>query len=307
MKIKAMVDVFNTVKNWHIYALDYIKVLKQPYIIHLKNGIRIWMRPNSLDRIVINDIWIYKTYTKEFDIGKDDIVVDVGANIGIFSIFAAMFTKNKIYSFEPVPESFGLMKSNIILNKVSNIIPINKAMSGKTGKREFFVSKDKPAGSSFYPKDQPDWMFEKQEKMVVDGISLKDFVKEYDIPQIDFLKIDCEGCEYEMLFNCPINILKRIKRMSIEYHPHPYYKPVEGIEKRDKLRGFLEKNGFKTKTVDTYIYAQKTWNNMNPFDKWKTCKYATDSIHCSKLDHDVGVNGASIQFHCTNCLHYKHD
>ena len=71
------------------------------------------------------------------------------------------------------------------------------------------------------------------------------------INSIDFLKLDCEGAEYEILFKCPDKILNRIKIISMEYH--------EIDKKRNKktLIRFLKSKGFKVISGDTKIQTQQ--------------------------------------------------
>lgn len=195
-------------------------------------------------------MWLYKSYKPDnFEINQKDTVVDIGAQIGVFSIFAAYYTKKgRIFSFEPVPENFKLLKNNISLNNVKNVFPINKAISDKKGKENIFLNETNTGGHSFFQNDAS------QSKIEVSTISLNDFIKMYNIKKIDFLKIDCEGAEYKILFACSKETLSLIKKISMEYHN------IKGKKNVKTLKKFLEKNGFKVIIMpDTYpmLYAYK--------------------------------------------------
>ena len=159
-------------------------------------------------------MWVNRVYTPtNFEIQQNDLVIDIGAHIGIFSLFASKFSKNGIiYAFEPVDKNLELLHHNIKINNAHNIIPIDMAVSDKTGQKALFLY-DKDTGShSFYHPEIRD------RQVIVQTTTLKDFVKLNKISRIDFLKIDCEGAEYSILRSCPDNIFKIIRKIILEYH-----------------------------------------------------------------------------------------
>ena len=234
-----------------LYFLDYFKLIKAKNILlYFRNGIKIKIRPQTNDRIILNEIFIYHLYTpKYFEIKNNDLVVDVGAHIGIFSIFASQFAR-KVYAIEPVLENFKILESNIQINKIKNITPVNKAISGTTGERDMFLDETNPGGHSFYPSSV------RPKKRKVLAISLKDFFIQNNISGIDFLKMDCEGAEYEIFFNCPDEILFKIKKISLEYHD------IDKTRNLFSLREFLERKGFKVKILSKNKYQIYAKNQL---------------------------------------------
>ena len=241
-KVKIIVTILHLIKNWPIYFLTYFKLLNKKHVRYtLRNGTKYKIRPQTPDFGTILEVWAQHIYTpKNFSLNDTDIVVDIGAHIGVFSVFAAKHVhRGKIYSFEPIPENFQLLKENITINKIKNIIPFNTAISSKKQEQELFVSEKSPGvGSLHYKKG-------KGQHLVVSSITLKDFVSKTGISHIDFLKIDCEGSEYDILFSCPTTILQRIKKISMEYHELDNLPPVT------TLINFLEQQGFKVTTNPT--------------------------------------------------------
>jgi len=75
----------------------------------------------------------------------------------------------------------------------------------------------------------------------VDAFSLRDFVSDNNIEKIDFLKIDCEGAEFEIFLNLEKELLKKINRISAEIHEY------DNINSINDLKEFFEKNKFKVK------------------------------------------------------------
>jgi len=250
-KLEKFLLITKKVKNWPTYFLGRFGFIKNKYLIYeFRNGQKIKARSHSTDWIAINEIFVYNDYTPEgFKINKNDTVVDIGGHIGIFSVFASKFS-NKVFCFEPVIENFNLLKENIKLNNIQNIFPFNLAVSDKDGKKELFLYDTNRGGNSFFEEVNG----KSQGREVVSTISFENFVSSNNIQLIDFLKMDCEGSEYEILLNCPLNIIGIIKKISMEYHD------IDAKRNALVLKEFLEKNGFAVSIVSDkchYLFAKK--------------------------------------------------
>src|SRR3989344_4760894 len=179
-----------------------------------------------------------------------DILIDIGAHIGVFSVFAAHYAKNgKVYSFEPSNENFSLLKKNLEINKLNNLEIFNKAVSNKSGNKIFYISESKNKGSnSLYP-------IKNSNKISVPAVSFANFIKSKKLKKINFLKMDCEGGEYKILFNCPKNVLRSIEKISMEYHN------LNEKFNGKTMKSFLESNGFLIKIIPDpnkgIIYAKR--------------------------------------------------
>lgn len=173
---------------------------------------------------------------KNFKIKKEDLIIDIGANMGIFSFYAAKKAKKgKIFSFEPISRNFRIFKKNIKFNKFKNINAFKLGVSGKNCKRKIFINQTKSMNSFF--EVSPDIVKE----VKINCVSLEDIFSDNKIQKCNFLKIDCEGAEYEILFEAPKKVLDRIDKISMEYH-------ILDSKRNDKaLIDFFKKNGFKIK------------------------------------------------------------
>jgi len=242
-QVLAGLKIIQLMKNWPVYFKDFFGMYKDGFLTYkFRNGVKLFIKAGSFERNMVNETWIYKEYTpKGFEIRKNDIVMDIGANSGIFTIYAASkASEGKVYAFEPVKENFKRLKKNIELNRFSNISAYNVGVSDKTGTRTIMVSNVNSGGHSFYISGD-----DKKDKFSVDTISLTDIFKKNKIKRINFLKCDCEGAEYEILFPAK-ELLKRVDKISMEVH---YLNERKNVF---TMKNFLEENGFKVKIFPEY-------------------------------------------------------
>jgi len=152
------------------------------------------------------------------NIEAGDIVVDIGANIGFFSLFAASMGAKKIYSIEPVKETFNYLQQNT--KDIPNISIFNLGVGSKTESVEFLVGDvSSICGKTNYTEIiNHNWGL-KNKKEIVSIINANQFFEENKISYIDYLKIDCEGAELEFFKSIDKNFLRhKIKKISGEIH-----------------------------------------------------------------------------------------
>lgn len=240
-KIYAAFKAIFIYKNWLAIYGYYLKFFGKPYfIMKLRNGVNFKIRgrrQNITDSYIVNEIWLYgvhdglKPYLKSAKIG-----IDIGAHIGVFSVFAANRSPDlKIFAYEPAVDNFSLLQENIKLNNLKDrISAIHKAVCGVSGSREFYLPKD--SGLYTLNQEYARECDERYTKTLVECQSLADFFKFNKIGFCDFIKIDCEGGEYEILYSASKETFSKIGVLSIECH-----KGGSVVE----LRKFLENNGFQ--------------------------------------------------------------
>ena len=123
-----------------------------------------------------------------------DVVFDVGANGGVFTVIAAkqVGPGGHVYAFEPGQRELRLLRHNIALNNLTNVAVIGRAVGNETGTAQFAVASD-GALSSLGKTSHPQQKVEKWE--MVEIITLDEFIRQQNIPQVDFIKVDVEGAE----------------------------------------------------------------------------------------------------------------
>ena len=120
---------------------------------------------------------------------SDAICFDVGANVGIHAIQMANVS-GKVYSFEPIPFIYRLLNENVSLNKISNIVLFNKALSNFKGESKIHLNLEGNFGASSI--DNSTLKFRETDINVTTGDSI---IASENIPHVDFIKIDVEGHE----------------------------------------------------------------------------------------------------------------
>lgn len=147
----------------------------------------------------------------DFDLAEimdGDVIVDIGAHIGIFACYAAAKYPNaKVYAFEPAKETFADLKKNT--SAYPNITAFNFGVSDKSEIEIQYLPHMNYSTSGYYSKDVNGAVKEKVKCMSLDEII--DMVG-----NIRFLKMDCEGAEWDIIPKC--NQLERIKYLSCELH-----------------------------------------------------------------------------------------
>ena len=197
-------------------------------------------------------LWIEKYYQ------KGDVIFDVGANIGAVSLISAAFLQKqcKIYAFEPLPTTFSMLFQNIIINSFSHVItPVNIALSDKIEVDDFILTSIEAGTSGHSIKSG---MLERGENNVVVANKLEIFTstidqlkKEYHINHINHMKIDVDGCDYEVLLGGE-GVLSNAALKTIL---------IEKNDKANNIISLLNKYGFKQVEIAPF-YDAGTRENM---------------------------------------------
>jgi FkbM family methyltransferase len=164
-------------------------------------------------------------FLDNFNIKDGDVVYDMGANIGAFSIACSNYNVKKIYAFEPHPEIFDHLSYN--LDKYGkNATSFNNAIAGMFSKVKF-GTKETTVGSSI----SDNGTFE------VDTINLEKFVASNNLELPTYLKIDIEGAEYDFFENTSDDFFKNVRSIFFEFH-HNNGSNVSKIIDRFKKLGY---------------------------------------------------------------------
>ena len=222
-------QAFRDIANWR-EVLPRASSGKTVTQIRLRRGSVIAATPEHALWPHFSDIWYHRAYTKYFPIPPNAVVVDVGANVGVFSLLAAR-TARIVYALEPASSNFSLLHSNTA--QAANIVALNLACARENGRASLDISSD-PVSFSITAQSAS------ANRETVEVINLATLFDRYRIERCDFLKLDCEGCEFEIILDSERSLMDRIDRIVMEYHDHRSTR----FSHRDLLHA-LEQLGFK--------------------------------------------------------------
>jgi len=239
-------------KNWIIFPLSYYNLIKSDFIIfktHTNKIIKI--RQHSTDLMALTHVWLIEEYKRSnFEINSNDVVIDIGAHIGLFTLYASQFCNDgTIYSFEPIKENYELLLENVKSNNLEQVRSFNLAVSNSNESIKLYINDDESGHSMFSQSSQ---------SIMVNSISLKRVFDDNHIEHCNFLKLDCEGTEYEIIKNLPFEYFEKIDKIIIEYHladSHP--------ELLNELKEILTNQNFKIEIKSLFpdigfLFAKKT-------------------------------------------------
>ncbi len=230
-----------------IYKYLFLKL--KPEYIHI-NGIKLYVPTQdiSTEKMMINrEYEPIETRCIKNNINEGDIVVDIGGNIGYYAILSSKIVgKNgKVYAFEPNEEIIPLLKKNLKINSCKNVFLVNKAVSDKNGKLNFYIMKQNKAQSSIYCYGEID------KKIQVDSITLDKFFILKNKP--NFIKMDVEGGELSILKGAK-SILKNKIKIFLEHKPSKLKR--QGINPNE-IKKILIRNKFKIKRLPSSLFCEK--------------------------------------------------
>ena len=195
----------------------------------------------------IREVFIENVYDKGLKISKGDIVIDVGANVGMFTVKAAKQVGNSglVIAIEPAESNLNLLKKNIELNKFKNVITIPKAVGSLEGNSKFYISKHSATHSMvLMPFNQE--IVKNEIEVEVD--TLDNIAQQLNLKKIDFVKMDAEGAELTILKGAEKS-LKIIKHLAIGAEHYD--------NQAEELKQFLEERGFTAWAEGEMCYANR--------------------------------------------------
>lgn len=204
------------------------KVLDNSYIhLELKNGLKLINKPSDypaqinfterykygnkkkMNNIIdvekyyfiyelIDELYLKQNYFEYFDLKENEIVVDAGANIGLFTVLAAKKLNNtgKVIAIEPDYDNYNILIENIKINNLTNVEVVKKGLWSKKKQLQFNIGV-RPGEHSLFENEQMSG-----KNIIIECDTLDNILEELNIKQLDFMKMDIEGAEIEALKGC---------------------------------------------------------------------------------------------------------
>ena len=206
----------------------------------------------------------------EEKIEMGNIVVDVGANIGLHTLNMARIVGNtgQVFAFEPDPSNFEILKKNVKINNYKNIILEQKAVGDKHGRTTLYQS-DHPGKHRIFPQTE-----QAKSQVQVELTNLDNYFDSDMIDKINFIKIDVEGLEFSVLKGMK-NILKNSKKIKILFEFMPENTMEVGFTPIELLN-YLTSNDFKLYCMDNK--TKKLLHVSNNEEIVKLCSTTNNTI-----------------------------
>ncbi len=202
-------------------------------------GYQVKYYDRELFHYLVNEIFTQKTYFFESPTDAP-LILDCGNNIGMSILyFKSIYPKATIIGFEPGRKTFEILQENIKHNKLENVTLHNKALTNKEGFMNFYTFAPGEGRSSLF-EERLDAIKRAGVKTYTEEVE-GDLLSKYINQEIDFMKMDIEGAEFDVIEEIASKgKLRFIKQMIIEYHHHV----KEQEDEFSKFLKILEDNGY---------------------------------------------------------------
>lgn len=227
-----------TFRNWHLPYCERWGLIRAPRVEYrLRQGLRFQARTRTYTAGTIKKIFRERIYEPDvLRLPEQGTVVDVGGHIGIFAAYAASRSPGvRVFTYEPEPENFQDLQTNIALNRLENVRAFPEAVGGTEGERTLYKEEGRGTGGHSIVFDWPGGAVR------VRCTTLARILERVG-GCIDFLKMNCEGGEYEILPPLSPEIFRKIRQIAIQVHEmgpggEPSATP-ESLAERLRTNGF---------------------------------------------------------------------
>lgn len=252
--ISSFFTLISGVKNRGVLGRLLLNLpLDRPFTIILKDG-------TQFSALTLMDVWILKetildrSYEKAgVPLQKGWTVVDIGAALGDFAVWSArQVAPGRVIAVEPFPPSLDLLNENLNLNHLDSVTVYEGAIASQIGSSRLNLVTGEAVQHSTVDN------FHSNRQIAVETLTLGDLFEKYAINLCDYLKMDCEGAEYDILFKSETSLLQKVTRICMEVH--------DGVTvySRADMQRFLQENGYRTRITPNpvhtnlaYLYAER--------------------------------------------------
>lgn len=260
---KIIVGFYNFANKFAVFEYLTNSIIKKliPDSIQIPEG-RIFLNKDDVGVSGHLALGVYeKTEIDLFrnSIKESDVVVDIGANIGYYSVIAGkkLGDKGKLFVYEPEEVNLNLLKKNIEHNKIQNVIFEQTALSNEVGTKKFFLTKHNKGTHSLVNNRGV------VESVLVKTDTLDNSLKKYGSPKVDVIKMDIEGAEI-MAIEGMLETIKKSQNLIIftEFYPKAIRRlnqsPIAYLNRLVEL-------GFSLKLIDEEKGAMVDLENFEDF------------------------------------------
>lgn len=224
-------------RNWWALPLPKLGI---SVVLELRSGLKYFVRAGTTDLSVVNEASFLNPYLSggSCALPEDGVVIDVGANIGDFTLQAARACpRGQVFAVEPMSDHIRVIAIQLLLNKIDNVTNLQLALGGHEGEAQMHAD---GSGSSMA------WGNGRAARVRM--TTLPQIMREHGITELALLKLDCEGAEWDIL-RAAEAILPKIQRIAMEFHCAGGWTP-------EKLADWLRERGFQVR------HTTGSWNGL---------------------------------------------
>lgn len=209
------------------------------------------------------------------EIKKGDVVIDIGAHIGYYTVLFAKLVgpEGKVFAFEASPTNFEILKKNVAVNGYQNVVLNNKAVSDKNEKLSLYITGQTSTENFLFKPEKIKNIVE------IDSITLDEYFRDFN-GQINFLKMDISGAEPRVIKGMD-SILCNNASLKIQQEWWPNAIRKHGFEPDAHLK-LLTKMGYKIYEIDGTTNKLNLVTSDYLMKKYPNSKLEDINIFCTK-------------------------
>ncbi len=247
-RIREVANCLRETAQWLSLTLAYLGVrpLKYPYELQLRTRQQITLHERT-DLIVLWLVFMRQHYPVK---SSDKTIVDVGANIGMFTLYAArQASHSHIVAIEPFPETYDRLRLSVERNGLQGRVTVLKcALASTSGLGNMDIGRVPSQYRRLYSEATKslNMIHRNMVQQTPNGVEVKtgtldQALQMAKVGDCDLMKLNVHGSEYEILMSTPASVLKRCKRIAVQYHEMP----AESNLGKGPLFRHLEHLGFR--------------------------------------------------------------
>jgi FkbM family methyltransferase len=218
-------------EQWLPLTLDYagLRPIAYPYELRLRSNEKVTLREH-IDTVIFWMIFVRRHYPVS---ASDRVILDLGANIGMFTLYAAREAPQaRIIAVEPFPTTYARLGELIERNRLqSRVTAINCAVAGKAGTRTMDSAEEIPSQYRRIYSPQtvtlnadhrgPSGAQQDDYGVPVKTETLASLLELAGLASVDLLKMNIHGNEYDVLLSTEPGVLQRFRQIVVQYHELP--------------------------------------------------------------------------------------
>jgi len=275
LKRKSELLKFRFIRAYRRRLINYVVSHYKSNYIEIE-GRKMFLDANDSLRLSLREYSPLATHLVKSEVKRGDVVIDLGANIGYWTLFFAQLVgeNGRVFAFEPEPSNFKILEKNVRINGYQNVVLIQKAASSITGRAKLYLSYESTDNRIYDTHDNRDFIN-------IETITLDEYFRTFD-REINFIKSNIQGADFAAIQGMS-SLLKKSKNIKIMTEFSPYLLKPFNAEPEEFLKTLTDEgfNLYDINSVDNKIYST-TVNEL--LKKYPSEKNKGTYLYCTKWE-----------------------